>query len=108
MCNFVYFWDKDNGFAQGDVKDGVFTLYTTSDGGATWTPNSSVSAAGSELGGVAGMYGVATDGTLWWQSDQGRAFKTTDKGISFASSETGLKNTNQQQKSQRNLLPFTF
>ena len=97
ICNFVYFWDKNTGFAQGDVKNGVFTLYSTSDGGKTWNRNISIPAKENELGGVQGFFDVAQDGTLYWQSDQGRVFKTTDKGQSFTVSETGLTDTYNRQ-----------
>lgn len=34
--NFVYFWDANNGIAQGDPEGGEFEIYTTTDGGTNW------------------------------------------------------------------------
>ena len=90
--NFVHFWDRNNGIVMGDPSGGYFEIYTTTDGGTTWTrtPNTNnqlSSNAGSEYG-YTNLFSVA-DGKLWFGTSTGRIFKTTDKGLSFTNSTPG-------------------
>ncbi len=96
LCNFVYFWDEKHGFAQGDPINANgnedFEMYRTTDGGTTWLKIPGHTAMKNE-GGVTDFYDVSENGTLYWQTTQGRIFKTTDKAKSFSVSESGLENT---------------
>ncbi|MFN5182308.1 MAG: T9SS type A sorting domain-containing protein [Bacteroidota bacterium] len=89
--NFVYFWNKNEGMVMGDPAGGYFEIYTTNDGGNTWTRtqntnNQLTPNAGSEYG-YTNLYSVVGN-TLWFGTSTGRVFKTTDKGITFTNSTT--------------------
>ncbi len=84
--NFVYFWDANNGIAQGDPEGGEFEIYTTSDGGTTWNrvPGANIpnpSPIGAEFG-YFNRYTVSGN-TIWFGTDQGRIFKSSDKGLTW-------------------------
>ena len=84
--NFVYFWDANNGIAQGDPEGGEFEIYTTSDGGTTWNrvPGTNIpnpSPIGAEFG-YFNRYTVSGN-TIWFGTDKGRIFKSLDKGLTW-------------------------
>ena len=84
--NFVYFWDANNGIAQGDPEGDEFEIYTTSDGGTTWirVPGANIpnpSPIGAEFG-YFNRYTVSGN-TIWFGTDQGRIFKSSDKGLTW-------------------------
>lgn len=89
--NFVYFWDANNGIAQGDPEGGEFEIYTTSDGGTTWTrvPGANIpnpSPIGAEFG-YFNRYSVSGN-TIWFGTDKGRIFKSSDKGLTWTVSNS--------------------
>ena len=82
--NFVHFWDANNGIAQGDPESVEFEIYNTTDGGATWNrvnganiPNPNINEAGYD-----NLYSVSGN-TIWFGTDAGRIFKSTDKGLTW-------------------------
>jgi photosystem II stability/assembly factor-like uncharacterized protein len=84
--NFVYFWNATDGIAQGDPENDVFEIYTTTDGGTNWNrvPEANIPAP-SPIGGEFGyfnMYSVSGN-TIWFGTDQGRIFKSSDKGLNW-------------------------
>ena len=89
--NFVYFWDANNGIAQGDPESDEFEIYTTADGGTNWTrvPGTNIpdpSPIGNEFG-YFNRYTVSGN-TIWFGTDQGRIFKSSDKGLTWTVSST--------------------
>lgn len=90
--NVVYFWDENDGFAQGDPVDGYYELYTTSDGGETWerVPSDNIPAPLSGEFGVVGYYDVVGD-TIWWSTQFGRVYKSEDRGYTWTVSQTPLQ-----------------
>lgn len=89
--NFVYFWDANNGIAQGDPESGEFEVYTTTDGGTTWTrvPGANIpnpSPIGDEAG-YFNRYSVSGN-TIWFGTDKGRIFKSIDKGLNWTVSNS--------------------
>jgi len=84
-ANFVYFWDANNGIAQGDPENGEFEIYTTSNGGTNWTrvPGANIPDpdAGVEYG-YENHYAVYGN-TIWFGTDKGRIFKSNDKGLTW-------------------------
>ncbi|HWS60091.1 MAG TPA: T9SS type A sorting domain-containing protein [Flavobacterium sp.] len=85
--NFVYFWDANNGIAQGDPESGEFEIYTTTDGGTNWTrvPGANIpdpSPIGNEFG-YFNRYSVSGN-TIWFGTDKGRIFKSSDKGLTWS------------------------
>lgn len=88
--NFVYFWDANNGIAQGDPESGEFTIYTTTNGGVNWTqvPGTNIPdpiAAGEN--GYYNLYSVSGN-TIWFGTDKGRIYKSTDKGLNWTVNTT--------------------
>jgi photosystem II stability/assembly factor-like uncharacterized protein len=89
--NFVYFWDANNGVAQGDPESGEFEVYTTTDGGTTWTrvPAANIpdpSPIGGEFS-YFNRYSVSGN-TIWFGTDKGRIYKSTDKGLNWTVTQT--------------------
>lgn len=89
--NVVYFWDQNNGFMQGDPVGGVYELYTTTDGGTTWTPVPSANIPAP----VAGEYGIVDHfdvkgDTIWWDTNKGRVYRSVDRGLNWTVSSTGI------------------
>ncbi|MCU7614401.1 T9SS type A sorting domain-containing protein [Chryseobacterium sp. GMJ5] len=88
--NFVHFFDANNGIIGGDPENGEFELYTTSNGGTTWTrvpfatlPNP----LASEYGYNSGYYAVGNN--IFFYTGKGRIFKSTDKGLTWNVAFTG-------------------
>ncbi len=89
--NFVYFWDANNGVAQGDPESGEFEIYTTADGGTNWSRVSGAnipdpSPIGDEFG-YFNRYSVSGN-TIWFGTDKGRIFKSSDKGLTWTVSNS--------------------
>jgi photosystem II stability/assembly factor-like uncharacterized protein len=96
-ANFVHFWDANNGIAAGDPQNDEFEIYTTTDGGTTWTrvpgtnipdiiiidvdPDPLATNFESEYG-YENLYEVSGN-TIWFGTDRGRIFKSTDKGLTW-------------------------
>ncbi|MEO5571364.1 MAG: T9SS type A sorting domain-containing protein [Bacteroidia bacterium] len=88
--NWVYFWDANNGVCLGDPTGGYFEIYTTVDGGTNWvrTPQADIAA---QLGGEFGITDVFRefgDSTLYFGTNQGRIYKTVDRGLHFTAAQT--------------------
>ncbi len=89
--NVVYFWDANEGFSMGDPNPSAFELYTTTDGGTTWVPVPSANIPAP----LAGEYGIVNHfevigNTIWFDTNKGRVYKSTDKGLNWTVSSTGL------------------
>ena len=90
FTNFVYFWDANNGVAQGDPDPTTFEIYTTINGGTNWTrvptPNIPASSpAGNEFG-YSNNYYVAGN-TIWFGTSSGRLYRSNDKGLNWTVSQ---------------------
>ncbi len=77
----VHFFDANTGWCMGDPRDGYFEIYTTNDSGTTWTrvPSANIPAPLSGEFGVVGYYTYLGD-TLWYGTNMGRIYKSTDRG----------------------------
>jgi len=83
--NFVYFWDANNGIAQGDPESGEFEIYTTSDGGTNWNRVNGANIPDPDAGGEYGyenLYEVSGN-NIWFGTDLGRIYKSDDKGLTW-------------------------
>ncbi|RTQ52327.1 T9SS type A sorting domain-containing protein [Hymenobacter gummosus] len=105
--NAVYFWDANNGVCFGDAAGGQtagqrLEIYTTTNGGTTWTVNNSAPQIQNALEyGNAGSYFVLGN-TIWHGgvSDDGdtnpgggigaRLYRSTDRGLTWSSFPTDL------------------
>ena len=90
--NMVYFWNANDGVTMGDPANGYFEIYTTSDGGTSWTrvaaspvllPNST-----DEVGVVNNF--TVTGNTIWIGTTAGRILKSADKGITWTMLSTNI------------------
>ena len=80
--NTVHFFDYDNGVVQGDQTGGYHEIFVTSDGGENWTRVAAAnipSPVNTSEYGIVGHY-TAVGNTLWWTTNNGYVYKTTDKG----------------------------
>ncbi|MCF7794624.1 MAG: carboxypeptidase regulatory-like domain-containing protein [Candidatus Cloacimonetes bacterium] len=94
FANVIHFFDDMNGFAQGDPVGGYYELYTTDDGGDNWTrvPEANIPAPTTGEYGITGNYD-AIGNSIWWGTNQGRIFYSTDMGLSWDASLTAFGNT---------------
>lgn len=92
--NVVHFWDANNGFCMGDPNGGYFEIYTTTNGGANWTRVSQANIPAPLDGeyGVIGYYDVIGD-NVWFATNKGRIYKSTNKGANWQVYETPLTST---------------
>jgi photosystem II stability/assembly factor-like uncharacterized protein len=88
--DFVYFWDANNGVCLGDPTGGYFEIYTTVDGGTNWvrTPQANIAPQmGGEFG-ITDVFREFGDSTLFFGTNMGRIYKTTDRGLNFTAAQT--------------------
>lgn len=90
FTNFVYFWDANNGIAQGDPDTTFYEIYTTTNGGTNWTrvPTGSIptpSPAGNEFGYSNNYY--VSGNSIWFGTSSGRLYRSVDKGLNWTVSQ---------------------
>jgi len=86
----VYFYDMNNGVCVGDPNGGYFEIYTTTDGGTTWVrvAQADIPANQSSEMGWTGVYDAKGD-TIWFGTNQGRIYKSIDKGYHWTVTSAG-------------------
>lgn len=93
--NVVHFFDAANGWLMGDPESNYYEMYTTTDSGATWTrvPSANIPAPlnASEYG-IVNVYGAMGD-FVYFGSNNGRIFRSYDRGYTWAASTMGVANT---------------
>lgn len=89
-ANFVYFWDANNGIAQGDPESGEFEIYTTINGGTNWTKVDGANIPDPIGTGEYGFYNKykVSGSTIWFGTDKGRLFKSSDMGLTWTVNTT--------------------
>ncbi|MCX6268786.1 MAG: T9SS type A sorting domain-containing protein [Bacteroidetes bacterium] len=87
FVNVVYFWDANLGYCMGDPIGGEFEIYTTDNGGTTWTivPGANIPNAIAGEYGTVGYYASIGD-TTWFGTTKGRVFKSIDHGHNWTMS----------------------
>jgi len=92
FCNNVIFWNENEGVVLGDILDGYFEDYYTSDGGVTWmrVPQTNYSglAAQSGEGGWTGVVDVVGD-TVIFGTNKGNVYISHDRGHTYFASYSG-------------------
>lgn len=80
----IYFTDSLNGWTMGDPVGGYFEIYSTTDGGATWTrvPQANITAP------LNGEYGIVNDFTvlgnkIWFGTNKGRVYISYNGGANW-------------------------
>lgn len=90
FLNFVHGFDSNNAIAGGDPENNEFEIYTTSNGGTSWTrvPAANLpNPLSSEYGYTGGYYGVGNN--IFFYTGKGRIYKSTDKGLTWSIAFTG-------------------
>ncbi|MBA3648105.1 MAG: hypothetical protein H0W62_06070 [Chitinophagales bacterium] len=89
--NVVHMFSTDSGFCMGDPNGGYFEIYTTIDGGDNWVrvPEVNISPSLSGEVGISEDYWV-TGNTIWFGTQLGRVYKSTDKGYTWTAAITGM------------------
>lgn len=88
--NFVHAFDANNVVAGGDPEGGEYEIYTSSNGGTTWSrvPGANIeNPTAGEYGYNAGYYAVGNN--IFFYTNKGRIFKSTDKGLTWSIAFTG-------------------
>ena len=87
--NLVHFWDKNNGFCQGDPIGAIgsreFELYTTTDGGNTWVTVDGANIP-DPLNGEWGYTALSNvkGNSIWFGTNAGRIYHSADKGYTWS------------------------
>ncbi len=89
--DFVYFFNRSNGICMGDPNNGYFEIYTTTNGGTNWTrvPVSNIPPNLTNETGTTNYYDAKGD-TIWFGTSNGRIFRSTNQGLNWTASKTGL------------------
>lgn len=89
FADAMHFFNNLDGFSVGDPVGGYFENYTTNDGGETWTrvPQANLPAPTSGEYGITGDYS-ASGNNVWFGTNAGRIFHSTDKGLHWTASVT--------------------
>lgn len=95
----VYFWNENEGICHGDVTgtgtSAYFEIYTTSDGGATWTrvPKANIGGGANPASGEGGWTSVIDaigDSTVMFGSNKAKLYISHDRGYNWTISATGI------------------
>ncbi len=80
--NFVHFFNPQQGVCGGDPVGGYFEIYTTNNGGQTWTrvPQQNLPPDSPGVYGLVNGFKTAGD-TLWFSTNMQEVYRTTDKGL---------------------------
>lgn len=92
LPSMVHFWDTENGVCIGDPVDGYFEIYTTDNGGNTWTrvPSSyALIPLQPEEYLFTNNYTV-TGNTIWALTTSGRLLKSADRGLTWSNCQTPI------------------
>jgi hypothetical protein len=91
FLNGVYFFNANNGVSYGDPLGTEFEIYTSSNGGDSWSPV----AAANMPNPASGEYGynsepVAAGGSFWFTTNKGKLYRTTDMGVTWLKLNTPI------------------
>jgi hypothetical protein len=92
--NVIHFWDENNGLCMGDPNDGYFEIYTTTNGGNNWVrvPSNNIPAVTTGEAGTVGSAAIFGN-TVWFATNKGRIFKSTNNGVNWLAYQTPITNT---------------
>ena len=83
--NVVHYFDANNGLAIGDPANGYWEIYTSNDGGASYTriPSSSLPSPLSNETGFLAQFAYSGD-SIWFTTSAGRIVHSADKGVNWS------------------------
>jgi len=98
LFNWVYFWEENEGLAVADHGHGNrIEIFKTSDGGKSWKivapENIPETLPDVPEQPTASNRWVAGDSTIWFSTDQGRVFSSTNRGQSWTAANVGFGKT---------------
>jgi len=93
FTNTIHMFNENDGVVMGDPNSGEFEIYTTSNGGTTWTllPAASIPNPQTDEMGWTGVKDAYGD-TVWFGTSTGRIFRSIDKGLTWQAFTTGEDN----------------
>ncbi|MFH1159958.1 MAG: T9SS type A sorting domain-containing protein [bacterium] len=93
FANIMHFFNDNDGVAMGDPLGGYYEIYTTTDGGETWTrvPQANIPAPTAGEYGITGNYCASGD-HIWFGTNQGRIFHSANKGVNWTAALTVFGN----------------
>ena len=84
----IHFFDPNNGVAFGDPVSGYWEIYTSNNGGTSWT-RLPAAAVPTSVAGELGMFAKATIGDhIWVGSSEGRILHSANKGLTWSAALT--------------------
>ncbi len=96
--NFVHMFSSTRGFCVGDPNPNTgngagFEIYTTTNGGANWvrTPVTQIPLHQSGEYAYTDVYAVNGNSDIWFGTNKGRVFKSTDGGLNWTVSNSGYQ-----------------
>ncbi len=92
FLNAVYFFNDLVGVAYGDPVGSDFEIWRTTDGGTNWTQVPNANITPNPLSGEWGYNStpIAAGGTLWFPTNKGKLFRTTDQGLTWTGYQAPL------------------
>ncbi len=89
--DFVHFFDASNGVTVGDPSGTDYVIYTTSNGGTSWTQVAASTLPNCTSGetAITNLFD-AVGNTIWFGTTKGRIYKSTDKGLTWTVTATTL------------------
>ena len=96
FLNGLHMFDQQHGVVVGDPNGGAFEVYATANGGAQWT-RVPAAALPAPLATEAGLTGVlaASGSSVWFGTNLGRVYYSTDKGAGWQVADTHLPEVKQ-------------
>lgn len=94
FLNAVYFFNSLVGVAYGDPEGSDYEIWRTTNGGTNWTRVPAANINGPQ-GPLSGEYGynsapIAAGGSLWFPTNRGRLYRTTDQGVTWTAAQAPL------------------
>lgn len=88
--NIVHFFNANDGICMGDPNGGYFEIYTTNNGGTNWVRVPQANIAANQTGefGITDVFTSVGDSTLYFGTNQGRIYKTTNRGQNWTAAAT--------------------
>lgn len=102
--NLVHFFNTNDGVCMGDPASGEFVIYTTSNGGTSWTlvPGANIPNAETNEMGTVDFYQAFGD-TIFFGTSTSRVYRSINKGLNWTVSSTGMT-ANQTELSFKNCM----